>query len=105
MTARLDSLFSWMTNLSTSWPGLSRPSCLGWHCALLIEMRGSSPRMTPEIGAQANWEPLSQPVLPRLGDQPIARAVAHQMGKAREMQMHAGDKELVGRDHVEHLAA
>ena len=30
----------------TSWPGLSRPSRLGWHSASLSGMRGTSPRMT-----------------------------------------------------------
>ena len=38
-----------------SWPGLSRPSRLGRHRALLSVMRGSSPRMTAERGMQANW--------------------------------------------------
>jgi len=47
----------------------------------------------------------SQHVTPRLRDQPITGALAHQMGKAREMQVHAGDQQPVGRGHVEHLAA
>ena len=36
----------------------ARPSRLGWHCAFLIEMRGSSPRMTADSVVQTDCKSL-----------------------------------------------
>ena len=42
---------------------------------------------------------------PLLRDQAIAGALTHQMGEARVVQVHAGDRQPVRGNHVEHLSA
>ena len=46
-----------------------------------------------------------QRLLPRFGNELIAGATAHEMSEAGEVQVHAGDRQPVGRHHVEHAPA
>src|SRR4051794_650780 len=48
---RLVRQFAVLGKRGASWPGLSRPSRLGTHCALLSGMPATSAGMTAEIGA------------------------------------------------------